>query len=118
VGRDEHENVPSVDHLPARAVLRRGDIVVLDNLPAHKSRMVRTLVEGAGARLKYLPPYSHDFNPIEPGWGLIKKRIRTIAPRTGPALRHTAQRAPRVIKARHCENWFAHAGYQPKRSLG
>jgi transposase len=92
--------------------LRRGDIVVLDNLPAHRPRQVRTLVERAGATLKYLPPYSHDFNPIEPGWGLIKKRIRTIAPRTGVTLRCTAQRAHRVIRPRHCEHWFAHAGYQ------
>lgn len=94
--------------------LRRQDIVVLDNLPAHKAREVETLVVGAGATLKYLPPYSHDLNPIEPGWGLFKKRIRTVAPRTGTALRRTVQRARSVIRPRHCRNWFAHAGYQLK----
>jgi transposase len=82
--------------------LRRGDIVLLDNLPAHKPRRVRLLIEAVGATLKYLPPYSHDFNPIEPGWALIKKRIRTIAPRTGRALLCTAQRAYRVVRPRHC----------------
>ena len=91
--------------------LRPGDIVILDNLAAHKARAVRTLIEQAGASVRFLPPYSPDFNPIEPGWGLIKKRIRTVAPRTGPALRTTAQRARRVVKPRHCRNWFAHAGY-------
>lgn len=91
--------------------LRRGDIVVLDNLAAHKAQRVRTLVEQAGATIRFLPPYSHDFNPIEPAWALIKKRIRAVAPRTGAALRTTAQRAARVVRPRHCENWCTHAGY-------
>jgi transposase len=89
-------------------------VVVLDNLPAHKAREVEHLVIAAGASLKYLPPYSHDLNPIEPGWALFKKRIRTVAPRTGWALRRTVQRARSVIRPRHCQNWFAHAGYQLK----
>ena len=59
--------------------LRRGDIVVLDNLAAHKARAVRDLVEQAGATPRFLPPYSYDFNPIESGWALIKKRIRAVA---------------------------------------
>jgi transposase len=91
--------------------LRPGDVVVLDNLAAHKAPAVRTAIEHAGATVRFLPPYSYDFNPIEPGWGLIKKHIRTVAPRTGPTLRATAQRARRVVKARHCRNWFAHAAY-------
>jgi transposase len=92
--------------------LRAGDIVVLDNLAQHKSRGVRELIEGRGATLRFLPPYSHDFNPIEAAWALMKKRIKKVAPRTGPALRRTAQRACRVVRPRHCANWFAHAGYQ------
>ena len=94
--------------------LRRGDIVVLDNLGVHKARQVRELVEAVGATLKFLPPYSYDLNPIEPGWALVKKRIRAVAPRTGTLLRRTAQRARRVIQPRHCRSWFAHAGYQLK----
>jgi transposase len=94
--------------------LRPGDVVVMDNLPAHKARQARELIEAAGARLRFLPPYSHDFNPIEAGWGLIKKRIRTVAPRTAFTLRRTAQQARRIVRPRHCRNWFAHAGYELK----
>ena len=75
---------------------------------------MRDLIEQAGATLRFLPPYSPDFNPIEAAWALIKKRIRTVAPRTGPTLRCTAQRARRVVRPRHCRNWFAHAGYELK----
>jgi transposase len=67
----------------------------------------------AGATLRFLPPYSHDFNPTE-AWGLIKKRIRVVAPRTAATLRQTAQRARRVVRPRHCKNWFGHAGYELK----
>jgi transposase len=91
--------------------LHPGDIVVLDNLAAHKAPAVRTLIEGGGAQLHFLPPYSHDLNPIEAAWALIKKRIRTVAPRTHATLRTTAQRAHRAIRPRHCRKWYAHAGY-------
>jgi transposase len=77
--------------------LRRGDVVVMDNLPAHKAREVRDLIEAAGATFRFLPPYSHDLNQIEAGWALIKKRIRAVAPRTTPLLRRTAQCARRVV---------------------
>ena len=92
--------------------LRRGDVVVMDNLAAHKADEVRRLIERAGARLRFLPPYSHDFNPIEAAWALIKKRIRAVAPRAAATLRTTAQRARHVVRPRHCQNWFAHAGYE------
>ena len=94
--------------------LRRGDIVVLDNLAAHKTRGVRDTIERAGATVRFLPPYSYDFNPIESGWALIKKRIRAVAPRTSRLLRTTAQRARRVVRPDHCRHWFSHAGYQLK----
>ena len=94
--------------------LRPGDVVFMDNLPAHKARQVRQLIECAGALVRFLPPYSHDFNPIEPGWALIKKGIRKVAPRTETTLRCAAQRARRLIRPRHCQNWFVHAGYQLK----
>ena len=92
--------------------LHPGDIVVLDNLAAHKALRVRELVEAAGATVQFLPPYSYDLNPIEPGWALVKKRIRAVAPRTAAVLRCTAQRARRVIQPCHCRSWFVHAGYQ------
>lgn len=91
--------------------LRAGDIVIMDNLAAHKDGRVRAAIEQCGATLVFLPPYSYDLNPIESAWALIKKRIRTLAPRTAAALRSTAQRAWRVIRPDHCDSWFAHAGY-------
>jgi len=96
-------------HLVPR--LRVGDIVVMDNLRAHKDARVEPLIAAAGATLVFLPPYSYDLNPIEPAWGLIKKRIRHLAPRTAAALRTAAQHAWRVIRPDHCDGWFAHAGY-------
>jgi transposase len=86
----------------------------MDNLAAHKAPAVRELIAQVGARVRFLPPYSPDFNPIEAAWALIKKRIRAVAPRTAAALRGTAQRAHRAVQARHCRHWFAHAGYQFK----
>ena len=91
--------------------LRQGDIVVMDNLQAHKAPEVRVLSKARGARVKLLPPYSHDFNPIEPAWGLVKRRIRHHAPRTGPALRRVARAARHVVTPYHCRQFFAHAGY-------
>ena len=91
--------------------LRPGDVVVMDNLGAHKDARVRLLIEQSGATLVFLPPYSYDFNPIESAWALIKKRIRSIGPRTGRALRSTAYRAWRAIRPEHCQKWYAHAGY-------
>jgi transposase len=91
--------------------LRPHDIVVLDNLAAHKAREVRFFIEARGAKLKHLPPYSHDFNPIEPVWSLVKKRIRDYAPRTGVALRRVARAARHAVTPFHCRQYFAHAGY-------
>lgn len=91
--------------------LRRGDIVVLDNLPAHKAPEVEFFIQQRGATIKRLPPYSHDFNPIEPAWSLVKRRIRDGAPRTGPALRRVARAARHAVTPYHCRQYFAHAGY-------
>jgi len=92
--------------------LRRHDIVVMDNLRAHKDPRVRLAIEARGARLRLLPPYSPDLSPIEPGWGLIKKHIRRVAPRTPAALRRTVHHARHRVTPRHCRNWFAHTGYR------
>ena len=91
--------------------MRHGDIVLLDNLQAHKAPEVRCLIEARGATVKRLPPYSHDCNPIERVWGVVKKRIRDHAPRTGPALRRVARAARHVVTPCHCRQYFAHAGY-------
>ncbi len=91
--------------------LRHGDIVLLDNLSAHKAPEVRCFIEARGATVKSLPPYSYDFNPIEPAWSLAKKRIRGYAPRTAVALRRVARAARHVVTPYHCRQYFAHAGY-------
>ena len=91
--------------------LRRRDVVLMDNLPAHKAPAIRHLIEARGAELRYLPPYSPDFNPIESAWGLVKKRIRACAPRTAAALRRVARAARSVVRPHHCRQFFAHAGY-------
>jgi transposase len=91
--------------------LRRGDIVILDNLKAHKAPAVRAIIERRGATLRFLPPYSHDFNPIEPVWALVKQRIRAYAPRTAHALRRVARAARHVVRPHHCRRYFAHVGY-------
>ena len=91
--------------------LRRGDIVVLDNLPAHKAPEVTFYIEQRGACVKRLPPYSHDFNPIEPAWSLVKRHIRAYAPRSGPALRRVAHAARYTVTPYHCRQYFRHAGY-------
>lgn len=96
--------------------LRRGDIVVLDNLKAHKSLAVRQAIEARGATVRFLPPYSHDFNPIEPVWALVKKDIRRFAPRTGTALRRVARAARHAVRPDHCRAFFRHIGYVNSRA--
>lgn len=91
--------------------LRRGDVVVMDNLRAHHAPAVRAWIEARGATVLYLPPYSYDFNPIEPVWALVKKQIRSFAPRSADALRRVASAARHVVSANHCHSFFAHAGY-------
>jgi transposase len=91
--------------------LRPGDIVLLDNLPAHNSPVAHALIEARGATVKFLPPYSPDFNPIEAAWALVKKFIRAFAPRTADRLRRTAGAARHAVRPYHCERFFSHAGY-------
>jgi len=91
--------------------LHRGDVVLLDNAKPHKDPRVAAIVETRGARLVYLPPYSPDFNPIEPAWGLVKKVIREAAPRAVDVLRRVARRARHRVRRSHLLQWFRHAGY-------
>lgn len=89
--------------------LRRGDVVVLDNLRQHHDRSVRQMVENAGARLLYLPPYSPELNPIEPFWSRFKKGLRRFEARTVTALFD----AIRELRRRrvNLRRTFAHCGY-------
>jgi transposase len=91
--------------------LRPGDVLILDNLPAHHNARVAPACRAHRVRLLYLPPYSPDLNPIEPAWALQKQHVRKHAPRTADHLRRVARRARYRITPRHCRRWFAHAGY-------
>ena len=91
--------------------LRRGDIVVMDNLAVHHHPAVRVAIEACGAHLYYLPPYSPEFNPIENAFAKLKAYIRKAAARTIEALETAAAHALQTFKPQHCANFFAHAGY-------
>ena len=91
--------------------LRPGDVVVLDNLPAHKVAGLAELVEARGARLLYLPPYSPDFNPIELAFSKLKIWLRTAQARTREALESVIQAATDWISEQDAQNWFDHCGY-------
>ena len=91
--------------------LRAGDIVVMDNLSSHKGPRVSKLIEAAGARLLYLPPYSPDFNPIENAFAKLKALMRKAAERTVEGLWTTIGRLVDVFTPSECANYFAAAGY-------
>ena len=91
--------------------LKEGDIVVLDNLPAHKPDDIRELIEGAGAELRYLPPYSPDLNPIELSFATLKAHLRKAAKRTVPDIIDEIGKAIPLCKPNHCRGYFKKAGY-------
>lgn len=91
--------------------LRPGDVVVLDNLSAHKVTGVRERIEAAGARLLYLPPYSPDLNPIEQAWSKIKQVLRSLKARTPETLENAVAEALKTITPENALAWFAHCGY-------
>jgi len=92
--------------------LEPGEVVVLDNLPAHKVDGVRALIEGRGAQLLYLPPYSPDFNPIEQAWSKIKELLRALKARTLPLLDDAVTAALAAITPDNAVAWFRHCGYR------
>lgn len=94
--------------------LRPGDIVILDNLPAHKSAAARQAIEAAGARMLFLPPYSPDFNPIENAFSKLKAILRKAAARTVPDLWDAIRDALPRFSPIECRNYFAAAGYEPE----
>jgi transposase len=91
--------------------LRPGDIVVMDNLACHKAAEVARLIESAGARVRYLPAYSPDLNPIERLFSKLKAALRSAAARTVDALIEAMGEALRAIKVADIRGWFAHSGY-------
>jgi transposase len=91
--------------------LSPGDIVVMDNLPAHKPLSVRHAIERAGAELRFLPPYSPDFNPIEMAFSKLKAFLKKTAARTVDDLWTAIAQGIDTFTATDCQNYFTAAGY-------
>jgi transposase len=91
--------------------LRTGDIVIADNLSAHKAAGVQEAMAAKGARLLYLPPYSPDLNPIEQCWSKLKTFLRAAKARTREALEAAVTRALVTVTESDARAWFAHSGY-------
>lgn len=91
--------------------LKPDDVVVMDNLATPKVAGVREAIEGAGARLEYLPPYSPDLNPIEPMWSKVKQGLKSREPRNARQLHKAAGAAFAAVTSADCQGFFLHAGY-------
>lgn len=91
--------------------LTLGDIVIMDNLPAHKVGDVREIIEAASAELRYLPPYSPDLNPIEQSFSKFKAHLRKAKERTVPALYDRIGNALDLFTKAECRNDFKNSGY-------
>lgn len=91
--------------------LSEGDVVVMDNLGAHKVKGVRQAIETQGAKLIYLPPYSPDLNPIEKCWSKIKTYLKAAKARTREALEKALKEALELVTAEDAAGWFASCGY-------
>jgi transposase len=88
-----------------------GDIVVMDNLRAHKVAGIRERIEAHGAQLIYLPPYSPDLSPIEPCWSKLKTLLRAAQARTREALDAAIQQVLAAVTPSDARGWFSHCGY-------
>lgn len=91
--------------------LRDGDIVVMDNLSAHKNGRILRLIERCGARVLFTPPYSPDFNPIEKTWAKLEDVIRRIETLTREAFDKAVAVAMEGITGDDIWGWFKHCGY-------
>jgi transposase len=92
--------------------LRAGDVVVMDNLSSHKSRRIAEAIEGVGAEVRYLPPYSPDLNPIELAFSKFKKLLRDGAERTTDALWKLCGQVLDLFTESECRNYLRHCGYR------
>lgn len=91
--------------------LHAGDVVIWDNLPAHRIPELKKILRQAGARLLPLPPYSPDLSPMEPAWAKIKQFLRSVKPRTGETLQQAATDAFSTITPKDAKGWFRLCGY-------
>jgi len=93
--------------------LQPGQVVVMDNLSAHKVAGVREHIEARGARLLHLPPYSPDLNPIELAWSKVKQVLRALKARTADALENAVAEALATITPENATDWFVRCAYGP-----
>ena len=93
--------------------LRRGNVVIMDNLSSHKRASVREAIEAVGARLLFLPPYSPDFNPIEKAFSRLKAMLRKAGERTVSGLWSLIGRLDDLFQPQECANYFSSCGYDP-----
>jgi transposase len=91
--------------------LKPGDVVVMDNLSPHKNPETVRLLEQAGMRVRFLPPYSPDFNPIEKLWSKVKALLRSAKARTAAALNNAIASALAAVTPKDAAGWFASCGY-------
>jgi transposase len=92
--------------------LRPGDVVVLDNLAVHKDPAVRAAIEAAGAQLRFLPPYSPDFNPIEQAFAKLKAFLRAARPRSFDQVTTLIGLALELFRPAECANYIRNCGYR------
>jgi transposase len=95
--------------------LRRGDVVVLDNLGAHRASRIEEMAEARGARVLWLPPYSPDYSPIEQCWSKIKAYLRGAKARTREHLEESLTAAIGLVTKSDIRGWFKHCGYSLAR---
>jgi transposase len=91
--------------------LRPGDVIIMDNLRAHKVAGIREAIEERGAHVQYLPPYSPDLAPIELCWSKVKTALRQAKARTSDALESALVTVLSTVTAGDARNWFTHCGY-------
>jgi transposase len=99
-----------IEHFLAPS-LKRGQVVVMDNLQVHKSLRVKEFIEARGAEILFLPPYSPDFSPIEEAFSKIKSILRRLGARTREALLEAIGEALDTVSRRDAVGWFGHCGY-------
>jgi len=92
--------------------LRRGDVVVLDNLAVHKQPEIRSAIEAVGATIRFLPPYSPDFNPIEQAFAKLKAFLRAARPRSFDHVLALVALALDLFAPDECRNYIRHSGYR------
>ena len=92
--------------------LQAGDVVIMDNLGAHKVAGIREAIEDKGAEVIYLPPYSPDLNPIEQCWSKLKSAARAIGARTRETLEQAIEQIIKTVSQADALAWFAHCGYK------